>query len=424
MKLIMESAKVADIKFAQQTKFENGILYLNKNELIKLAQNDEFFSEVNIEIALPGEDKRIVNVVDVIEPRCKIEGGTDFPGFLGEMKTAGEGITRALKGMAVVLCDRHKHWIHSKSLIDMKGLGAELGRYGKMPLLVVDPVHKGDPDDWELAHALRVAAFKISVYIAKTLTDDQVEEKLEYDNYNINPSLPTIAYYYQLYSSQHDPKGVPDPVFYGVPISTTLPLNVSPTEVIDGAVTSGYTIRMMETYSIQNHPIVTELLQRHGKDLNFGGVVIDSCSMEPVRRAISGMMIGNIMKNVLKADGVIMTKVLGGAPNVDLGVAATECENRGIKTSMILQVLNTKASLDSEVLFNDKRLNAITNTGVIFELTSLSKLEIVYGGTDETPVFNDNKRQKAGDPSIDVEMRFICGCLNQVGASNLTAVEY
>lgn len=423
MKLTMESVFITDIQFGDKTRIEDSVLYVNRDEVNALIRNDTYFEEVNIAIARPGEETRIINVVDVIEPRCKIEGGDNFPGFTGKLQTAGQGTTRALKGIAVVLCDRHKHWIHSKSLIDMNGPGAEWGRYGTMPLLIVDPIPKLEVDDWELAFALRKAAFNVSNYIAQAAAAADVSETEVYDITQRNPELPTIAYFYQIYSPQHDAKGIPDPIFYGMPISTTLPLVVGPTEIIDGAVTSGYTIRMMETYSIQNHPIITELLKRHGKDLNFGGVVIGVCSMEPIRRSVGAMMVGNLMKDVIKADGVIMTKALGGAPNVDLGAAATECENRGVKTTLLLQVLNTQASLDTEVIFNDKRINAIVNTGIIFERKNLPAYETIHGGNAETPVFNDMIRQKAGQP-LEVEMRFICGCLNQLGASRLAAVEY
>jgi glycine reductase len=423
MNLTMESVNVTDIQFSDTTRIQDGVLYVNRDEVKKLIANEEFFDETRVAIAKPGEDTRIINVVDVFEPRCKVDGGENFPGFLGRLKTAGQGTTRRLKGMAVVLCDRHKHWIHSKSLIDMTGPGAELGRYGTMPLLIVDPTPKTDADDWDLGKALRQAAMRVAVYLARTADDSQVESREVYDISERNPNLPNIGYFYQLYSPQHDAKGVPDPIFYGLPVSATLPLTVNPTEVIDGAVTSGYTIRMMETYSIQNHPIITELLQRHGKDLNFAGVVLGVCSMEPVRRAVAAMMVGNIMRDVLKADGCIMTKVLGGAPNVDMGTVASECEERGVKTTLLLQILNTQATLDSEVLFNDKRIDAIVNTGIIFERKNLPVLGTLHGGTPETPVFNDSKRQKASEP-LEMEMRFICGCLNQVGASNLAAVEY
>ena len=423
MKLRLESVKITDVAFGPQTRISNGVLYVNKEELTGLLSKDENFSSVNIRLAKPGDSIRIVNVADVVEPRCKISDGVDFPGVLGRIVSAGRGITRALKGIAVVLCDRHRHWIHSKSLIDMSGPAAEIGRYGKMLNLVIDPIPNGETGDIDYAYSVRQAGFKAAVYLARAAADEQVDEVEVFDAENINPDLPNIAYYYQIYSPQHDPKGIPDPIFYGTPISLTLPLIVNPNEIIDGAVLSGYTIRMMETYSIQNHPIITELLRRHGKDLNFAGVVVAVCSMEPVRRALGAMMVANLVRDTLKADGVIMTKPLGGAPNVDLGVAASECEKLGIKTALLIQILNTRASLDSEMLFSDKALNAIINTGIIFETQELPALDTIYGGDEDTQVFNDSRKQFAGQP-IEVEKRFICGCLNQLGASSAIAVEY
>jgi glycine reductase len=423
MKLRLESVKITDVRFGSKTSISNGVLSVNKDELNDLVSGDANFSSVNIEIVKPGDSTRIVNVVDVVEPRRKISGGTDFPGVLGKIVSTGRGTTRALKGMAVVLCDRHRHWVHSKSLIDMTGPGAELGRYGNMPNLVIDPIPNGEIDDLDYAYSVRQAGFKAAVYLAGAAGDNQVDEVEVFDTETIHPDLSRIAYYYQLYSPQHDARGIPDPVFYGSPISVTLPLVVHPNEIVDGAVLSGYTIRMMETYSIQNHPIVTELFRRHGKDLNFVGVVVGVCSMEPIRRELGAMMVGNLVHETLKADGVIMTKPLGGAPNVDLGAAASECEKLGVKTALLLQLLNTGASLDSEVLFNDPALNAIINCGIIFETQKLPELKKIIGGTAETPVFNDSCRQFAGQPIV-VEKRFICGCLNQLGASTAIAVEY
>ncbi len=423
MELRLEFVEIADVQFGSKTSISNGVLYVNKQELNDMVSGDENFTSVNIEIVKPGDNTRIVNVVDVVEPRCKISGGVDFPGVLGRIVSAGRGTTRALKGMAVVLCDRHRHWIHSKSLIDMTGPGAELGGYGKMPNLVIDPIPKEEIDDIDYAYSVRRAGFRVAAHLAGVAGDDQVDEVEVFNTETINPDLPGIAYYYQIYSPQHDPKGNPDPIFYGNPISVTLPLVVHPNEIVDGAVLSGYTIRMMETYSIQNHPIITELFRRHGKDLNFVGVVVGVCSMEPIRRALGAMMVANLIRETLKADGVIMTKPLGGAPNVDLGLAASECEKLGVKTALLIQMLNTRASLDSEVLFNDPALNAIINCGIIFETQKLPQLEKIIGGAAETPVFNDSCKQFAGQPIV-VEKRFICGCLNQLGASTAVAVEY
>ena len=132
MKLHLESVKINSVEFSDKTEVSDHVLSINRRELRKLLEEDKHFARVNIELAKPGEPTRIVNVVDVAEPRCKISGGVDFPGVLGEIVSAGRGVTRALKGIVAVFCDRHPHWVHSKSIIDMSGPGAEMGRYGKI----------------------------------------------------------------------------------------------------------------------------------------------------------------------------------------------------------------------------------------------------------------------------------------------------
>ena len=399
MKLQLEWVFIEDVRFGDKTSVSKRTLTINRQELVDLLTDDENFESVNIVLAKPGDDARIVNVVDVVEPRCKVSGGVDFPGFMGAVRSAGRGVTRALKGAAVVFCDRHPHWLHSKSIIDMSGPGAGLGRYANTLNIAVDPTPNGDVASRDYARSVKLAGLKAAVYLAKAAASEDVEKIDTFDlgrGNNVNQGLPRIGYYYQIYSPQHDSRGIPDPIFYGHPIATTFPLVVHPNEIIDGGVMSGTTIRMMESYSIQNHPVIFELHRRHGKDLDFAGVVIGVASMESARRPLSAMMVGNLMKDTLAADGVLLTKPLGGAPTIDLGEAALECENLGIKTCLLIQVLNTESFLESEVMFNSPSLNAIVNTGIIFERVMLPALGTIIGGTADTPVFNDSRKQSAG----------------------------
>ena len=426
MKLTIEAVQISKAAFGISTGIEKGILYINQDELRALLEKDGNFKSVNIAIACPGEKTRIVNVVDVIEPRCKVSGGGDFPGYTHEIVTAGRGVTRALKGMSVVCCDRHPHWIHSKSIIDMSGEGAKLGRYGDLINVVVDPIPNGEIEDFEYARSVKLAGLKTAVYLAKAARDKDVSEV---ETYDMTPclaagnALPRVAYYFQAYSSQHDARGVPDPIFYSNPISKNFPFIVHPNEILDGALLSGYSIRMMETYSIQNHPIIKDLYSRHGKDLHFVGVVLASSSMEAEKRPLNASRVGTLLKDILAADGVVMTKPMGGAPNVDLGEAAVECEKLGIKTSIIIQILTTETFINSEAMFNAPSLNAIVNNGCIFYRVQLPAMEKILGGAGDTPIFDDRKKQCAGE-ALELEDRFICGSLNQIGASKVVAAQY
>ena len=82
MKLELASFYVKDIQFCEKTEFRDGILKVNKQELIELLLCDNRLKDVELDIARPGEETRIIPVKDVIEPRIKASGNSVFPGFL------------------------------------------------------------------------------------------------------------------------------------------------------------------------------------------------------------------------------------------------------------------------------------------------------------------------------------------------------
>jgi hypothetical protein len=92
----------------------------------------------------------------------------------------------------------------------------------------------------------------------------------------------------------------------------------------------------IEVFGLQNHPIVKELYRRHGKDLCFMGVVIIVAhdSLQENERAAT--MAANLVKWVLGADGVILTKCGGGIPEVAMAMTAKRCEELGVRTSLAL----------------------------------------------------------------------------------------
>ena len=103
MRLEIGNILIKDIQFADTTKVENSVLYINKDEMIKEINTDEKIASVDLDIAKPGESVRITPVKDVIEPRVKVAGnGGIFPGFLSKVDQVGSGRTHVLKGAAVV----------------------------------------------------------------------------------------------------------------------------------------------------------------------------------------------------------------------------------------------------------------------------------------------------------------------------------
>ncbi|MGZ3494696.1 MAG: glycine/sarcosine/betaine reductase component B subunit, partial [Thermodesulfobacteriota bacterium] len=238
--------------------------------------------------------------------------------------------------------------------------------------------------------------------------------------------LPRVAYFYQLYSPQHDHIGISDPCFYGTDVRNLTPTIIHPNEVLDGGVVGAHTVRSLDTYTVQNHGVIKELYGRHGKDLTFAGVVCGVASMEPVPRKRQAMMAASLVRNVLGAEGVILTKIHGGLPHVDLALVAEECEKLGVKTAIFTQPLISYGTLADTLLFNAEAVNLIITVGATMERIMIPlDAERFLGGTADTKIYcPDPIVQHAGDAVIDVEQFLIAGVHDHLGGANIAVKEY
>ena len=67
--------------------------------------------------------------------------------------------------------------------------------------------------------------------------------------------LPKITYIFQVLSLQYEP--IPgDPTFFGAQAGGIAPTILHPNQILDGAITSALPGLNMQTYRIQNHPII------------------------------------------------------------------------------------------------------------------------------------------------------------------------
>ena len=180
MRLEVGNIFINDIQFADKTKVENGVLYVNTKELEAILKEDEHIDTVEFFIAKPGESTRITPVKDVIEPRVKVEGqGGIFPGILSKVDVVGSGRTHVLKGAAVVTTGRIVGF--QEGIVDMSGPGAEYTPFSKTCNLVV----KAEVKEGLLQHAheeaLRFVGFKTAKYLGEAGRDVNPDEIHTYE---------------------------------------------------------------------------------------------------------------------------------------------------------------------------------------------------------------------------------------------------
>jgi sarcosine reductase len=433
MRLELHILRIHDVQFGHKTHIQKGVLTINRSELRDLLADDRRLGQVDIELAHPGEKCRIIQVADVIEPRAKLEApGDEFPCFAGKHPTTGEGKTRVLRGAAVVLVDCRNKGEDTTSMdprdhiIDMSGPGSEIGTYGKTLNVVVLPqLRKGISLPQHQA-ALKLAGLKTAAYLAQAGEDSEADDVEIYDLPPLTEitrgieGLPRVTYISQILSLQYEP-APGEPTLFSIQAGGIVPTILHPNQVLDGAITSALPGLNMQTYRIQNHPIIKELYKRHGKDLCFAGVIVTVAPNNVFDFDRMANITASLAKWVIGADGAILTKTGGGAPELAMARTAHRCEELGVKTAIAMLHMGADfkdAKYGASTIFSIPEVDAIVSMGFPFERLALPPVERVIG----------NPLLIAEGPPIQGEivqpLSSIYGALCQLGTSNLMAVRY
>ena len=420
MRLDLGCIHIKDVRFGAATGIEDQILSINRDELISLLEQEPLFERVEIELAHPGESCRIIRVLDVLEPRYRMNG-PNFPGALDSNGLVGDGQTRALKNVAVVETDQLA--IRSRNIIDMNGPAADYSPIGDTHNIVLLPYPKPgvDKDDYRLA--VKKSGLKAAVYLAaaaKYCAPDETQIfELPPMAFNQGPKeLPRIAYIFPMHSHQH-PTQQRETIFYGSNIQGFMPTIVHPNEILDGALMFSYSAF---TWFAQNHPVIHELYRRHGVDLWFAGVVLTVAPVTIAEKERNTALAARLAKETLGADGILATKIGGGAVDTDLMMIYTRAEEMGMKAALIIM----ERYPDTGITFVPANVNALVTPGLTRDPISLPAVERVIGGD---AIALDNANPDNSNPGISLTpareklnfwMGDIVGAISQVGASRLT----
>lgn len=363
MKLTLANHPVTDLRAGDATRLDGTELTVNLNELRRLLLEDTRLESVDIEIVRPGEQSRIGSVFDILEPRAKEPGdGSDFPGILGPLKTAGRGTTHVLRGTAITVLDDAPGPGVGR-IVEMSGPAAAECPYAALHHVVLVPHAKPDVVRHLAQNAQRLVSVKAAVYLARTAIG---QPPASTDVYELGgptetgrEGLPRIAYIAQIQGRQR-PGEVDEQVLYGLNTMGMVPTPLHPNEWMDGAVVIAYWNMAVETYFYQNHPVIQELYQwHHERKITFAGTIVTMAGDDNVDRARNAMFCAELAKWNLGADGAVLTKYGGGAPHTDMGVTAHMCEELGIKTSVQVQDSSADRTLESAMLFNYPDVDAI-----------------------------------------------------------------
>lgn len=388
MNLKFKNFKVSDVVFGNEDSFENGVLTFNRKNAIKfLMDSDEHLVSVNLEIAKPGDNTRIVPVKDAAEPRMRIGDDGYFPGVTGEVKKCGDGVVHALKGMSVLGVGQT--WgSFGDGLIDMNGEGAKYTYFsGLINVCVV-----AETDEEEERHeqqkkntAIRMATLRLAEYLGKItegLDTDDVEEFSLKPQKDRNPDLPNIVLVTQSQSQLEEPGY--NAMLYGWDMNNFLPTILNPTEILDGAYVSGSFMpcsSSWSTYDTMNAPIVKELFERDGKDLNFIGHIASNLNVSLEQKERSALFVARLA-NILEADGAIVAEEGYGNPDADFIACIDALEDAGVDTVGLTNECTGRDGLSQPLVTLSEKANAIVSCGNVSELVELPPMDTVIGNLE------------------------------------------
>ena len=428
MRLELGKIFIKDIQFASESKIENNVLYVNKDELRKAIWDDEAIVSVEFDIAKPGESVRITPVKDVIEPRVKVEGrGGIFPGVLSKVDTVGEGKTIALKGMAVVTTGKIVGF--QEGIVDMTGPGAEYTPFSKLNNLVIIAEPAEGIKQHEHEKAVRYIGFKAAKYLGELARNLQPEETKVYETKPLleqiaeYPNLPKVGYVYMLQTQGL----LHDTYVYGVDAKQIVPTILYPTEIMDGAIVSGNCVSACDknpTYVHLNNGVIEELYEKHGKEINFLGVIITNENVYLADKERSSNWTAKFTK-YLGLDAAIVSQEGFGNPDTDLIMNCKKIETEGVKTVIVTDEYAGQNGASQSLADADPKANAVVTGGNANQLIVLPKLDKIIGHIDVVNVIaGGNHDSLKEDGTIEVEIQAITGATNETGFGYLTAKTY
>jgi glycine reductase len=404
VKLTLETFTVTAVQFGPRTALADRTLTIDREEVRALARPSAVVADVRVELVSPGEPTRIVHVMDAVEPRIKVGGDTvTFPGFLGPARTVGGGVTRRLGGVAVLESAELPEPTggileFNEGLIDMSGPGADRCACSTTHNVVLGFAPRPGATNREYEAAIRLGALRVARRLAETALEGGVPaavEELELGP--VDPGLPRVAY-----ADQVQQQGFLVQTFlYGEPVESLVPTVLHPNEYFDGAVVSGNYRSMMKTptWLRLNHPVIRALYRRHGRDLNFVGVVFGRGHHgDQHLKERNGSMVANVAR-LLGAQGVVQTLEGTGNTWVDFMQSARALERAGVRTVQIVHELGGAEGKDWPIVDYAPEADAIVSGGGADRRFALPAMARVVGGGDV--VFSSNEgwgqRRRAAD---------------------------
>jgi glycine reductase len=379
---------IESIRWGERTCIDGKSFSLNVIELQN--QISEFSSGIRVDydLARPGESKRIIHVLDTVLPIAKTNTrGSTFPGFDGPAELVGTGQTTRIANLLVTIAGRFPHPESlspiekpREGILDLAGVGADYSYGADSFHLILSITPESSISNLHFDETVRRIGVRYARYLARVEKIAAEPQRRIIALPPVNSALPKVVLIYQVQSQVIGARTF----YYGEEVSRTLPTFVHPAEFFDGALVSGnYKIeRKIPTSLHCSNPYISELLDRHGKSVNFLGVILSrgyNDSFEQKKKI--GLWVARLARN-LGADGAVGFMEGTGNGTVDFMQTVKACEDQGIKTVAVLHESNGPKGYEKPLVDHPRDADAMISRGNASEKIYIRPLDTVIGGAE------------------------------------------
>ena len=395
LRLEMGTFPVRRVLLGRQAGYREGILEVDVESLAKLMTADPAIARVAVEAVHPGEETRIVHILETLEPRMKVAGGGQvFPGFLGPADHSGRGRLHRLAGMTLMTAGYFPDVLdpnmrQKEAIVDMSGPASGLSPFSQTVNLVVACERAPGADAFAFDRAVREAGLKGAVYLAESTRELEPAELEVFELDAGLPGLPGIALILQLGTkAPHGLQGtglLRDMFLYGRSVHGILPTPIHPNDLLEGAVVANdfhYAGYRNPTYVMQQNPLVMELYAGHGRRWNFKGVVLTRGYYHTQEEKERAAQHAAKLAHMLGADGAVVTTQGGGNSHIDAMLTLQRCEWLGIRGCLVMAELGGVEGMDSGLTDFVDEADLLISTGNIDEMVEFPAMSKVVGGDE------------------------------------------
>jgi glycine reductase len=257
---------------------------------------------------------------------------------------------------------------------------------------------------------IRAAQLQTAAYLARAAATHAPDHVRAYE-LTPAPGLPRVVYFYQLSGA----------AVYGEEMEGMLPTLLHPNEILDGAVVNVrsniHASNRTSTFANLHHGIVNELLDRHGRDLDFRGVIVYPAASDDIDEKELLAEYAVKLARVLGADAACASYAGGGHPAVEFMLICRKCERAGIRTTLVMPEIYGTPD-DPGFVYFVPEAERIVSTGRTTQTVELPPVGRVIGG--------ERFFDLAGRPgdAQTVPYRYLLGCGTSAGNGRLTARQY